>query len=93
MIQFRIKTNSEPRSQKRLDIERANWLNFFKAERILRSREETRKMKPKKYKVKVLIGNKVIRSEQVNEDLISEYISSFKKFYKDGARFEVAGPF
>ena len=47
-------------------------------------------MGPKKYTVKVLIGNKVVRSEHVSESLVSDYISSLKMFYKNGAKVEVA---
>ena len=47
-------------------------------------------MKPKKYNVRVVIGDKVVRSEKVDEGLVSEYVSSFKKFYKDGAKFEIS---
>ena len=47
-------------------------------------------MGQKKYTVKVLIGNKVVRSEKVNESLVSDYISSLKMFYNDGAKVEVA---
>jgi len=44
----------------------------------------------KKCAVKVLIGNKVIRCEKVNASLVPEYISSFRKFYREDARFEVS---
>jgi len=47
-------------------------------------------MKPKKYNVRVVIGDKVVRSEKVDEGLVSEYVSSFKKFCKDGAKFEIS---
>jgi len=47
-------------------------------------------MKEKKYTLKVLIGNKVVRIEKVSESLVSDYISSLKKFYKNEAKVEVA---
>ena len=47
-------------------------------------------MGQKKYIVKVVIGNRVVRSEKVNESLVSDYITSLKMFYKDGAKVEIA---
>jgi len=42
-------------------------------------------MKQKMYNIRVLIGNEVIKSEQIEESLVSEYISSLRIFYKDEA--------
>lgn len=47
-------------------------------------------MKHRKCNVKVLIGNKVVRSEKIDESLVSDYISSFRKFYKKDATVEVS---
>ena len=46
-------------------------------------------MMQKKFHVKVIIGSKVVRNEQINENLVLDYISSLKNFYNGVAKVEV----
>ncbi len=47
-------------------------------------------MTHKKCNVRVLIGNKVVRNEKIDESLVSDYISSFRKFYRKEAKVEIS---
>ena len=46
-------------------------------------------MKQKKCNVKVMVGSRLVRSEQVNESLVPDYITSFRNFYSGAAKIEV----